>query len=162
MSACCWQADKRIIAHCSDGFQCHVAGSLDGPFIVLFEEQGTDQSDDGVVVGKDADDLCPPLDLAIQALDRICAVKLGPVLPGKGHVGKHVLLGAVHERGEFGHLRPDLIGDIAPLGACGLRCVLGKGRCDEGGDDTPSSLSCMGQGIAHEMNPGAVEKGLSF
>ena len=85
-------------------------------------------------------------------------MKLGPVLPGKGHVGKHVLLGAVHERGEFGHLRPDLVGDIAPLGACSLRRVLGEGGSDEGGDDTASALSGMSQSVAHEVDPGAVEE----
>ena len=87
MSACGWQADERIIAHCRDGFQCHVAGSLDGPFVVLFEEQCTDQSDDGIVVGEDTDDLGAPLDLAVETFDRIGAVKLGPVLLWKGHVG---------------------------------------------------------------------------
>lgn len=61
MSACCWQADEGIIAHCGDCLKCHVAGSLDGPFIVLFEQQRTDQAHDGVVVGEDADDLCPRL-----------------------------------------------------------------------------------------------------
>ncbi len=72
-------------------------------------------------------------------------MNLSPVLPGKGHVGEHVLLGAIHQRGEFRHLRPDLGGDIAPLGACRLRGVLGNGRGDEGGDDTPSALPGMGQ-----------------
>ncbi len=37
-SACRWQADERIIAHFGDGFQCHVAGPLDGPLIILFEQ----------------------------------------------------------------------------------------------------------------------------
>jgi len=38
----------------------------------------------------------------------------------------------VHERRELGHLRPDLVGDIAPLLAGGFRCVLGEGDCDKG------------------------------
>ena len=51
------QADDGIIAQGSDGFQAHVAGALDGPFIVLFEQDGADQADDHVKVGEDADDI---------------------------------------------------------------------------------------------------------
>jgi hypothetical protein len=35
------------MAQWSDGFQAHVAGALDGPFIVLFQEQCADQANDG-------------------------------------------------------------------------------------------------------------------
>ena len=152
MSACRWQADERIIAHHGDGFQCHVAGSLNSPLVVLLEQQCADQSDDGIVVGENADDLCTPLDLAVEPFDGVCAVKLCPVSLGKGHVGEHVLLRAVHEGCKLRYLRPDLIGDIAPLLAGGLWRVLGEGRGDEGGDDTLSAFSGMGQGIAHEVN----------
>jgi hypothetical protein len=34
---------------------------LDRPFVVLLEEDGADEPDDGVVVGEDADDLGPAL-----------------------------------------------------------------------------------------------------
>jgi len=49
-------------------------GALHGPFIVLLEQDGTDQTGDGLVVGEDADDVGSPLDLAIEALDRVCRV----------------------------------------------------------------------------------------
>ena len=55
----------------ADAFQRHVAGALDGPFIVLFEQQRADEADDGVVVGEDADDVGSPLDLAVQAFDGV-------------------------------------------------------------------------------------------
>jgi CheY-like chemotaxis protein len=48
------QADDGIIAQRSDGFQTHVAGTLDGPFVVLFEQQGADQADDRGLVREDA------------------------------------------------------------------------------------------------------------
>lgn len=86
VSACGCQADERIIAHRGDGLKCHVAGSLDSPLVVLFEQQRADETNDGIVVGEDADDLCAALNLAVEAFDRIGAVELGPVLPGKGHV----------------------------------------------------------------------------
>lgn len=71
MSACCWRADERIIAHRGDCLKGHVTGSLYGPFIILLQEQGTDQPDDGVVIGEDADDLSAPLDLAVETLYRV-------------------------------------------------------------------------------------------
>jgi hypothetical protein len=37
--------------------QGHVAGALDGPFIVLLEQDRPDQAGDGGLVRKDADDL---------------------------------------------------------------------------------------------------------
>ena len=39
-------------SHRCDGFQRHVAGALDGPLIILFEEQGSDEAHDGLVVGE--------------------------------------------------------------------------------------------------------------
>ncbi len=79
MSACGWQADERIIAHRGDCLKCHVAGPLDGPFVVLLQEQGTDQSDDGLVVAEDASYFSASIDLAIETLDRMCRIKLCPV-----------------------------------------------------------------------------------
>ena len=80
----CRQADDGIIAQGRDGFQRHVAGALDGPFVVLFEQDGADEADDGGLVGEDADDLGAPLDLAVEALERIGRVQLGAVLlPGR-------------------------------------------------------------------------------
>jgi hypothetical protein len=75
-----WQHDGYIIAERGDGFQSHVAGALDGPFIVLFQENRSDQSGDGGLVGEDPDDLGAALDLAVEALDRVCAVDLDPML----------------------------------------------------------------------------------
>ena len=51
----CWQADGGIIAQRGDGFQGQVAGTLDRPFIVLFDEDGADEPDDGGLIGEDAD-----------------------------------------------------------------------------------------------------------
>ena len=68
-----WQADDGIIAQGRDGFQGHVAGALDGPFIVLLEQDGADEADDGGLVGEDADDLGAALDLAVEALERVGA-----------------------------------------------------------------------------------------
>ena len=43
-----------------------VSGSLDGPFVVSFEEDRADEPEDRLVIGKDADDLGAALDLAVS------------------------------------------------------------------------------------------------
>jgi hypothetical protein len=74
-----WQADDRIIAEWRDGFQRHVAGALHGPFVVLFEQDSADQSDNGILVVEDADDLGAALDFAVDAFEWIGRVQLGTV-----------------------------------------------------------------------------------
>ena len=56
---------RRLIAERGDSFQTHVASTLDSPFVVLFDEQGTGQARHGVFVGEDADNLAAALDLAV-------------------------------------------------------------------------------------------------
>src|ERR1700761_8669120 len=70
------QADAEIMAERGDGFQCHVACTLNGPFIVLFEEQCSDQPDNGRFIWEDADDLAAAFDLAVEAFEWIGAVYL--------------------------------------------------------------------------------------
>ena len=65
------QSDDRSIAQGGDRFQGHVAGALDGPFVVLLQEDGADEPDDRVVVGEDADDLGPPFDLAVEPFEAV-------------------------------------------------------------------------------------------
>jgi hypothetical protein len=43
-------ADGGIIAQRGHGFQGQVAGTLDRPFIVLFDEDGADEPDDGGLI----------------------------------------------------------------------------------------------------------------
>ena len=51
----CRKVDIRIIAQRRDGFQGRVATALDGPLVILFEQDRTDEADDGVLVGEDGD-----------------------------------------------------------------------------------------------------------
>ena len=71
----CRKADGGIIAHGCDGFQRHVAGALDGPFVILFEQDRADKPDDRVLVGEDADHFGAPLDLAVETLERIATLR---------------------------------------------------------------------------------------
>ena len=43
-----WQADEGVFAQRCDAFQGHVAAVLDGPLVVLFEQDGADRADDCV------------------------------------------------------------------------------------------------------------------
>jgi hypothetical protein len=71
------QLDQVIMADRCDGFQGHLSRSLDRPVVVLLEEDGADQAGDGGLVWKDADDIGAALDLAVEAIDRVCRVQLG-------------------------------------------------------------------------------------
>ncbi len=88
---------------------------MNSPLIVLLEQEGADQAGDRVFVREDADDLRPSLDLTVEALEWIGAVKLCPVRGREAHVGEHIGLGVIHQGGEPWQLRPELIGDSAPL-----------------------------------------------
>ena len=84
------RATAGIIAHLRHGLKCQVPGALDGPFVILFEQQCADETDDGFVVRKDADDLGASLDFAVETLDWIRRMQLCPVFFREGHVGEHM------------------------------------------------------------------------
>ena len=60
----------------------HVA-ALEQPLVVLFEQHGTDQPGDAGLVGKDADDIGAPLDLFVEAFQRIGECNLVRCWAGK-------------------------------------------------------------------------------
>jgi hypothetical protein len=63
VSACqCRQVDVWIIAQGCDGFQRHVASPLDRPFVVLLEQDRSNEPDYRVLVGEDADEGRPMTD----------------------------------------------------------------------------------------------------
>ncbi len=67
----CRQADTEIIADGRERFQRHVSGALDGPLLGLLHQDRADEAPDRSLVRKDADDIRPPSDLAVQPLNRI-------------------------------------------------------------------------------------------
>jgi hypothetical protein len=85
-------------------YKCHIASALHGPFIVLFEQDGADETHDGVLVGEDTHDICASLDLAVEALDRIGAVQLGPVLGREAHVREDVASASSRKLDSLGSL----------------------------------------------------------
>ena len=151
------QPDDGIIAQGGDGFQRHVSGALDSPFIVLLQKDCANEPDDRSLVGKDADDFGAPLDLAVEALDRIRGMQLRPVLRRESSC----------RRGRRVRLRPSARRAWAAWGATGRRpcatarsrgrgVVLGEGGGDEGGNDASAALAGMGERVAEEVNPAAL------
>ena len=108
------QADDRMVAHQGDGFQGHVSRPLDCQFVVLLQEQCSDQPDYRGFVGEDADDVAAAFDVGVEPFEGVGRVDLGAMLGGELHVGQHVGLGLVHEGRQPGHAEAGLIGDLAP------------------------------------------------
>jgi site-specific DNA recombinase len=114
--------------------------------------------------GKDTDHVGAALDLAIEPLDRVGAVQLGPMRGGEVHVGEDVFLGGVHQGGELGHLGAELVGNGPPLGVGGGGILLGIGGAgwtymSNGGDDAALGLAGMGRRGAAEMDAAALPSG---
>src|SRR6185437_16667916 len=100
--------------------------------------------------------LTSPLSLSSELVE----VQLGAMCCREFHVGQYISLGLVHGSGKLGQLWAQLICHFAPLclGRGGI--VLGKGGGDEGGGDTASLASRMGQKVAHGMHPTALPGGV--
>src|SRR5512143_3733853 len=64
---------------------------------------------------EDADDIGPPLDLLIEALQWVGGVQLGSVLAGEGHVGEHVGFAVDDESGELWPAGASWASDITSL-----------------------------------------------
>jgi hypothetical protein len=119
-----WQADDGFIADRRDAFQRDVSGPLDGPFVVLFEQDRANEPCDGGLVREDADELGAAFDLAVEALQRGA---------GRGWSCRRGRLSRQYPSGrELGDGRPERVGDPTPLLAGGGRSILGKRRGDEG------------------------------
>jgi hypothetical protein len=68
------------------------------------------------------------------------------------------VLAVVHQCGELGPARAELIGNMPPSLVRRLSVGLQEGLADRGGNHRVLALLHVRQGVAHPMNPGAVEK----
>ena len=128
--------------------------------IVLFQHQRTDQSNNGTIIGKDADDIGAAFNFAVEALERIGAGDLRPVLLGKGGIGQNILTRFIHQFGEFWCALTQRIGDALPLRVG----ILGSLLCENGfdhGDHRRTLLSSdMRQRVAHPMDATPLQGGV--
>ena len=80
----CWsgghggQADGCSIVHGRERLEAHVT-ALDGPLVILLQQERADEAGDRRFIRKDANYLRPPLDLTTEAFERVRGVRLGPV-----------------------------------------------------------------------------------
>ena len=110
------QPDERSMAQRGNGFQCHVAASLNRAFVVLFQKDRAHVAEDGCFVGEDRDGIGALLDLAIEALDWIIRVDRRQVVFREDGVGEDVLLGFIHEISEFPDFWAQLVANPSPFG----------------------------------------------
>lgn len=68
--------------------QLRISGSSESlGDIVLFQQDRGNEVDDGYLFWKDINNFSSTLDLGIEPFDEVCAMDLGSVFAGKGHVG---------------------------------------------------------------------------
>lgn len=103
-------------------FPASSSGRAGTPFIVLFEQDRSDEADNSILVGEDADHLGPSLDLTVAAFDRIGGVQLGRMLRRERHVGEYVGLDRAEEAGQLWQLGAKLIRNLTPLDSRRLWC----------------------------------------
>ncbi len=68
-------------------------------------------------------------------------MQLGAVLCGEGHVGQHVGLALVHQRGKLRPAGTELVGDVAPDFHGAFPIGLVEGLQDRGGNDGVLALA---------------------
>jgi hypothetical protein len=102
------------------GFLAQVAAFGDGPVVVLVEQDGADEADDGGVVGEDADHVAAAFDLLVDPLERVRRRERAPVASGERGVSEDVGLGALEDRGGLGELAVEDPDDFVQLGPAGL------------------------------------------
>src|SRR5215469_3753078 len=72
----CWIGVQRRRYKFGHALDLHVA-TLEQPLVILFEQDGADQSDNAGLIGEDADDVGPPFDFLVQSFQRVGRVELG-------------------------------------------------------------------------------------
>ena len=77
----------------------------------MFGEDGADEADDRGAVGEDADDIGAAADLFVQALERVVAPQLPPVLLREAGEGEQVWSRLGEQRCGLGETRFELVDD---------------------------------------------------
>ncbi len=104
------------------------AGAADEPLVVGFDGEHRDQAKDRGVVGEDADDIGAPADLAVEALQRVGASELGPVLGRTCEEGQDIVFGFLEQAGDLWQAGSQLSDGGGQAGAGLLGVGGGEGR----------------------------------
>ena len=83
--------------------EAEVAALL-GPLVVLFGQDGADEADNGLAIGKNADDVGAAADLAVEPFVGVVGPDLAPHRLGEGGEGQDVPAGTFEVVGDGGQL----------------------------------------------------------
>ncbi len=118
-----------------------------GHVVVGLDEERADESDDGLGVGENTDDVGAPPGLALEPFDRIVGPDLEPVHGWERGVGERVI-GHVRETAcDPGCERSELADDVVELGTRPVVVGLGEQGPDACGDELVMLVPC-GPGAA--------------
>src|SRR5829696_7768856 len=130
--------------------------AADQPFVVLLDQQGAGQADQGLVVGEHAHHVGAPADLTVDPLQGVGRAQLGPVRRWEPIEGEQVGLGLQQQPGDLGH--PALqVSDGVGQQPLGLLEVAGpEDRTDRGADQLLQVLGTVAQDIPEEVDRAAL------
>jgi hypothetical protein len=92
------------------------ASAFQLPFLLLLQELASHQPGDRGVVGEDADHVRAAFDVLVEALKRVGAPDLAPVLLGEVQERQYVVSGGLHHMDGGGELLAQHLGDPLPVG----------------------------------------------
>ena len=139
-------------------FDLHVT-MLELPFVIGLQQHRADQALDAVLIREDAHHIGPPFDLLVQALQRVRAMQLRPVLGREAHVGQHVIHAVVDEDLELGPAVVELVGKMGEAGP-GRRLIgLLEGLAQPGRHHGLVRLRHIGERVAGPMHPAPLPGG---
>lgn len=141
------------VGEVSEGGLGQVAAFAVLPFLVLFQQDGSDQTGDGLPVGEDLHDVGAALDLAIETFDGVVGPDLGPVLLGEGCEGGQIRLCLGEHDGDLWERGAQGVNDVLVLGGDGLSAGLSEDRGDQGVDRLGAGRAEPGGDVAGEVDP---------
>ena len=136
------------------------AAALQVPFLLLLQQLASHQPCDRGVVGEDADHVGAALDLLVEALERVGAPDLAPVLLGEVQERQHIVTGGLHHRHGGWELLAQHRGDPLPVGAHLIGGLNHEHRFHCGCHHVLAGLGHVGEQVAQEVHsaplPGAA------
>jgi hypothetical protein len=126
--------------------------------VVLLDSEHRGQADQRAVVGEDPDDIGASADLAVEALKRVGASDLAPVVCGEAVEGQDVVLGGLEHPGDLGQgalQRRDRFGElVASAGE-----VFGvEDRADQRGQQPVLIAAGVPEAVSEEVHGAALPR----
>jgi hypothetical protein len=130
--------------------------------VVLFDQHRAGEPDQARVVGEDADDVGAAADLAVDALERVRAAQLGPVLAREGVEAEQVALGIEQQLGDLRRDRLQALDDLSEPLARLLARGGGEDAADRGGDHRLLAFGAVAEHVAQEVHAAALPRAAEY